>query len=325
MTPSSPAGGQADALAVRLPVLAIVGPTASGKSAIAVWVADRLGAEIVAIDSMTIYRGMDVGTAKPSAEQRARVPHHLLDIADPAEPYTVARFQLAARAAIAGIHARRKIPLLTGGSGLYFRAVVDDLDFPPTDALVRARLEDQPEEELRGRLRTADPDAEARIDSGNVRRVVRALEVVELTGSPFSAFRESWDTYESRYDLRVAGLRLTTDQLTTGIAARTVKMMGSGLVDEVRALLDQGLRDPLTASRAIGYREIVAHVEGRITLEEAARLIRQATRRYARRQMTWFGKDPRVVWIDASDPVGAAERILALFSMSGRPGIEPGD
>lgn len=289
------------------PVLAIVGPTASGKSEIALSIAEQTGAEIVAVDSMTIYRGMDIGTAKPSAADRQRVPHHLLDIADPAKPYSVAQFQRAARAAIAAIHARGSLPLLVGGSGLYFRAVVDDLQFPPTDPGVRERISTQDAQELRRALATNDPIAHQRIEEGNVRRVIRALEVMELTGTPFSAFRASWDTYESRYDLRVAGLRLDADALSRRIAERTQTMLDAGLEEEVRGLLQRGLRDALTASRAIAYREMVAVVDGVLDRSEAQRLIEAATRQYARRQMAWFRKDPRIQWVDALN--GASEAV----------------
>lgn len=290
------------------PVLAIVGPTASGKSEIAMTVAEQVGAEIVAVDSMTIYRGMDIGTAKPTAVDRERVPHHLLDIADPAKPYSVAQFQRAARAAIAGIHARGSLPLLVGGSGLYFRAVVDDLQFPPTDPGVRERISTQDPHELRRALAAKDPIAHQRIEEGNIRRVIRALEVMELTGTPFSAFRASWDTYQSRYDVRIAGLRRDAEALSRRIAERTQTMLDAGLEDEVRVLLHQGLRDALTASRAIAYREMVAVVDGVLNRSEAKSLIEAATRQYARRQMTWFRKDPRIQWVDPSNGTSDAVR-----------------
>lgn len=308
---------------VSAPVLALIGPTASGKTEIGIRLAEALGAEIVAVDSITIYRGMDVGTAKPTAEQRARVPHHLLDVADPSEPYSVARFQRAARAAIAGIHARRRVPLLVGGSGLYFRAVVDDLVFPPTDAGLRARLGRLPPEDLAARLRDLDPSSAGRIDPANLRRVVRALEVAELTGAPFSEFRASWDRYQSRYDLTVAGLRIDGDALAARVAERTRAMLDGGLVDEVRRLLDRGLRDALTASRAIAYREVVSYLDGAVTLDEVAALISSATRRYARRQMIWFRKDPRVRWIEAGDPDPTARAALAVLSPAKPPRPAP--
>lgn len=303
-------------------VAAVVGPTGSGKSEIAMRVAESVDAEIVAVDSMTIYRGMDIGTAKPSPDDRQRVRHHLIDIADPAEPYSVAQFQQAARAAIADIAARGRPPLLVGGSGLYFRAVVDDLTFPPTDASVRAAIAEQDPETLRARLRDVDPAAASSIDPANLRRVVRALEVTQLTGSPFSAFRESWDRYDSRYGLIVAGIAVPADVLKARIAARTRAMIDAGLVDEVRDLLDKGLRSALTASRAIAYGEIVAHLDGRMSLDQAVAAIEAATWRYARRQMTWFRKDPRIRWFETADPASVAEPVAA-FLAAGK-GQDPG-
>ncbi|GAC1419066.1 MAG: tRNA (adenosine(37)-N6)-dimethylallyltransferase MiaA [Actinomycetota bacterium] len=295
----------------RLPVLAIVGPTASGKSMIAMAVAEALGLEIVSIDSMTIYRGLDIGTAKPSEADRERVPHHLIDIADPKHPYNVSQFQMTARAAISDIHARNRVPLLVGGAGLYFRAVVDDLRFPPADELVRTRLETQDPAELRARLATHDPRAAETVDLSNLRRVVRALEVIEITGSPFSAFRASWDSYESRYELSVIGLRTESDELDRRIRDRTRAMIRDGLLDEVRRLLGSGAREYLTASRAIAYRQIVSHLDGEITLDDAVEQIVIATRQYARRQMVWFRKDPRVEWLDSGPSADAA--VLARF------------
>ncbi|MHB8512947.1 MAG: tRNA (adenosine(37)-N6)-dimethylallyltransferase MiaA [Actinomycetota bacterium] len=280
------------------PVLAIVGPTASGKSAIAMEVAEQLShrIEICCIDSMTLYRGMDIGTAKPTAADRARVPHHLLDIVDPAAPFSVSHFQRAARAAISSIHARGTIPLLVGGSGLYFRAVVDDLEFPPTDERVRQNIAEEDPATLREKLESFDPDAAATIDPRNLRRIVRAIEVIELTGSRFSDFREAWDCYESRYALNVVGM--TARDLDARIWTRTRGMIERGLVDEVRGLLEQGFRESLTASRAISYGEIVSYLDGNATLEEAANRIHSATRQYARRQMIWFRRDPRVMWFE---------------------------
>jgi tRNA dimethylallyltransferase len=176
-------------------LLALVGPTASGKSGIALGLAETFGCEIVCADSMTVYRGMDIGTAKPSRHDRARVPHHLLDVADPGDPFTVARYQRLARDAMSEIRSRERIPLVVGGSGLYFRAAVDDLDFPPTDTDVRSHLEEEDDETLAARLKREDPEAATFVDLANRRRVVRALEVIEITGKPFSSFRDAWGRY----------------------------------------------------------------------------------------------------------------------------------
>jgi tRNA dimethylallyltransferase len=294
-------------------VLALVGPTASGKTEMALELAPGLRAEIVSLDSMQVYRGMDVGTAKPTVEERRRVPHHMIDIADPARSYSVASFQSTARAALEGILARGRRPLLTGGSGLYYRAVVDELEFPPTDPRLRTMIEQRDPAELAERLREDDPDAAGRIDPANVRRVVRAIEVMELTGRRFSDFRTAWDSYESRYDLVVAGLGLSSDLLADRIEARVDRMLGSGLLEEARAMLDRGLRDALTASRAIAYPEAVAHLDGSFTIEEAREQIIRNTRRFARRQMSWFRADPRVEWFDASDTRRAAGEIRAYY------------
>lgn len=295
------------------PVLALVGPTASGKTAVAVSIAPELRAEIVSVDSMQVYRGMDVGTAKPTPEERRRVPHHMIDVVDPARPMSVAAFQRAARAAIAGVVARGRVPLVVGGAGLYFRAVVDDLRFPPTDPAVRRSLELQDPASLVARLRAADPEAARWIEPGNVRRVVRALEVIEVTGSRFSEFRDAWDDYTSRYDLVATGLAVPREELDRRIDTRVRAMVAAGLVEEVRALLDRGLRGALTASRAIAYRELVAHLDGALSLEEAIEATVSATRRYARRQVTWFRRDPRVRWFGAMERGRATDEIRAYY------------
>ena len=282
-------------------VAALVGPTAVGKSSTAIEVAERIDAEIVSVDSMQIYRGMDIGTDKVSAEDRARVPHHLLDLRDPTHDLTVAEFQELARSAIEDIGSRGRLPLLVGGSGLYFRAVVDDLEFPPRSPEVRAALEERVELEgpapLHAELTERDPVAAARIEPANARRIVRALEVIQLTGRPFSA-NDAWERYESRYELRVAGLERPPEQLHDRIERRVGEMLESGLVDETRAIADKGLS--LTARQALGYRQVLDAPEA--TAEELQREISKATRRFARRQRSWFRADPRISWFDATSP-----------------------
>ncbi|GAC1368209.1 MAG: tRNA (adenosine(37)-N6)-dimethylallyltransferase MiaA [Actinomycetota bacterium] len=294
-------------------VLAVVGPTASGKSAFALEVAQRLNAEIVSMDSALVYRGMDIGTDKPSPEQLARVPHHLVDIVEPSETVTVADFQALARGRIAQILTSGRTPLLVGGSGLYFRAVVDPLEFPGTDPAVRSRLEAEAQRlgglAMYERLRAADPAAAAAIDVPNVRRTIRALEVIEVTGRPFSAFRTGWDHAQSLYRLTVAGLTAPRPELDRRIAARVESQIARGLVDEVRHLLNVGLRASVTSVQAIGYAQVLAYLDGRFTLEEAMEEIRCRTRRFARRQERWFKADPRVVWF-SSDVEGAAAYLL---------------
>ena len=287
------------------PLLAIVGPTASGKTELAIEVAERLGAEIVCADSTTVYRAMDVGTAKPTPEQRARVPHHLIDVAEPSESFTVARYQRLARAAIEGIRGRGCVALLVGGSGLYVRAVVDDLVFPPTDHVVRERLEAEAAAAgataMYRRLAELDPPAADRIEPDNVRRTVRALEVAEITGRPFSSYAEAWDRYPAER-VRAAGLDIPRSDLYERIQARVRAQLAEGLIEEVKELAHRGLAGWLTASQAIGYAEFARHLEGEFSLDEAAARTVKRTKALARRQLAWFRRDPRVHWFAHDGP-----------------------
>lgn len=280
-------------------VAALVGPTAVGKSGTAIEVAERIDAEIVSVDSMQIYRGMDIGTDKVSPDDRGRVPHHLLDLREPTHDLTVAEFQELARHAIDDIASRGKLPLLVGGSGLYFRAVVDDLDFPPRSPEVRAALEERIDIEgpapLHAELSERDPVAAARIEPNNARRIVRALEVIELTGRPFSE-NDAWDRYKSRFDLRVAGLERPPEQLHDRIERRVGEMLDRGLIEEVWRLQERGLG--LTARQALGYRQVLEAPA--TTRDDLQREISKATRRFARRQRSWFRADPRIRWFDAA-------------------------
>jgi tRNA dimethylallyltransferase len=281
------------------PVHAIVGPTGSGKSALAVQRATAdPRTEIVAVDAFTIYRGMDVGTAKPTSEDLAAVPHHMIDVLDPTEDVTVAWFQQQARAAVADILGRGGQPLLVGGSGLYFRAVVDDLRFPPTDPAVRARIEDRWRDDPRAahaHLAGIDPDAAASIEPENLRRTVRALEVIELTGERFSRFAWAWEQYASIYPgLAVTYVELATPDLRARIDARAGAMVAAGLLDEaarLRADHPQGLSR--TARQAIGYAEAFAVLDGAAPATDLAAAIAARTWAYARRQRSWFRRDPR--------------------------------
>jgi tRNA dimethylallyltransferase len=280
------------------PVLALVGPTAAGKTELALALADRLGAEVVSADAMLVYRGMDIGTAKPTPEERARVPHHLVDLVDPSEEFSVARFQPLARAAIAEVLDRGRLPLLVGGSGLYLHAVVDDFVFPPTDQAVRARLEAEAAEvglpELYQRLALADPPAAARIQPANLRRTVRALEVIELTGRPFSSFRAAMDAPVSRYRLTLLGLDPGREVLRARVAERVAAMARAGLVEEVRRLADRPLSR--TARQALGYKELLDALEQGTPVAQALDAVVKRTRAYARRQLAWFHRDPRMRW-----------------------------
>jgi tRNA dimethylallyltransferase len=288
---------------------ALVGPTASGKTQASVELARRLDAEVVLIDSTTVYRGMDVGTAKPSPEQRAEVPHHLVDVADPREPFSVARFQLLAQDALASIHRRGRYALLVGGSGLYYRAVVDRLEFPGTDRRLRSLVEAEAAvlgpHRLHERLSEFDPVAAAKMQPSNARRVIRALEVAGLTGRPFSSFAEGWDRYPPD-GVRAAGVTMPANALQGRITARVHRQLEDGLVEEVRSLLARGFGPFLTSSQAIGYVEIAEHLAGRLTLAEAVERIARRTRALARRQVAWFRRDPRIRWFEAG-PGGAAE------------------
>jgi tRNA dimethylallyltransferase len=283
-------------------VVAIVGPTAAGKSAVALRAAERLGGEIVAVDAFTVYRGMDVGTAKPSPADRRRVPHHMVDVLEPEAECTVRWFQEAARAAVDDILGRGRPALLVGGSGLYFRAVVDPLSFPPTDPGLRRELEGRYAGDPAGAhaaLTVVDPAAAARMDPANLRRAVRALEVHALTGRAFSDWYRAWDSHRARYPrLEVVGIDPGAALLNSTLDARVDAMLAGGLVDECRRLAGRDLSR--SARQAIGYAEIFDALAGRFPLAEAARRIKNRTRRYAARQRRWFRADPRVRWYSPS-------------------------
>jgi tRNA dimethylallyltransferase len=283
--------------------VALVGPTASGKSALALALARSLeDVEIVSLDSMQVYRGLDIGTAKPSLDDRLTVPHHLIDVADPAEEWSVRRTQANARDAIAAIEARGRRALLVGGTGLYVRAVVDDLEIPPTDPAVREAIDTEAVRDLPAlhrRLVALDPVAATRMEPGNRRRIVRALEVIELTGRPFSSFGPGIDDYRPPVlDVTLFGIAVERAVLAQRIEQRIAAMNAAGLVDEVRGLAERPLSR--TAREAIGYREVLEHLAGVCSLEDALDAAVRRTRRFARRQRVWFGRDPRVQWIDAS-------------------------
>jgi tRNA dimethylallyltransferase len=293
---------------VTRPHLALVGPTASGKSALAVAAARALGdVEIVSIDSMLVYRGLDIGTAKPTVADREAVPHHLVDLADPDEDWSVARFQAMARAAITDIEMRAKRALLVGGTGLYVQAVIDPLTFPPEDRTVRIELEAEsatPAGLAAAHIELArlDPAAAARVEPGNRRRITRALEVIRITGRPFSSFGAGVQRYgPTVFPVRMVGVWLPRSVLAARIVRRVATMRDRGLVDEVRALRARG---PLsrTARQAIGYREVLAHVEGsEPSLDAALETTAARTRAFARRQRMWFRRDPRIVWFAAPE------------------------
>ncbi|WP_436760691.1 tRNA (adenosine(37)-N6)-dimethylallyltransferase MiaA [Streptosporangium sp. V21-05] len=287
----------------QLPVIAVVGPTAAGKSDLAVDLALELGGEVINTDSMQLYQGMDIGTAKLSVAERRGVPHHLLDIWDVTRAASVAEYQSLVRPIIDGLRAKGIVPILVGGSGLYVRAALDDLEFPGTDPGVRARLE--AELDLGGpgplyeRLRERDPKAAGTILPSNGRRIVRALEVIEISGRPFSATMPSYDAV---YDSVQLGVEVPRDVLDARVEARVEHMWRAGLVDEVRELAARGLAGGRTASRALGYAQVLSFLGGERTEEEAKQETVRATRRFVRRQESWFRRDPRVIWLPQREP-----------------------
>jgi tRNA dimethylallyltransferase len=300
------------------PVVAIVGPTAAGKSDLSVEMATTLGAEVVNGDSMQLYRGMDIGTGKLAEADRRGVPHHLLDVLDVTEPATVAEFQGWARGAIADCRDRGVVPILVGGSALYVRAVLDQFDFPGTDPVVRAEL--QRELDLHGaahmhtRLAAADPRSAAQILPTNGRRIVRALEVITITGRPFAATlperRYAYDTVVQ------VGIDVPRAVLDARIERRVQRMWEQGMTEEVRRLERAGLREGRTASRALGYAQVLRHLAGECSEAEAREQTVRATRRFARRQDSWFRKDERITWLACDDP-DLAQHALDIVRRSG--------
>jgi tRNA dimethylallyltransferase len=285
----------------RRPIF-LVGPTASGKSALALALAGKLGGEIISVDSMQVYRGLDIGTAKPSAEERARVPHHLIDIAELTEAFDAARFVRHARRAENEISARGRVPIFCGGTGFYLKAYLDGLgEAPPADATLRRQLEATPMEDLLRELKDADPLTFQRIDRDNPRRVIRAVEVIRLTGRPFSAQRADWDNARAGRESAapIFGLLRDPADLRARIDTRVDEMFARGLVQETRELLTRGLAQNATAMQAIGYRQAVEHLRGERSLPDTIALVKTKTRQFAKRQMTWFRGQLSVEWISA--------------------------
>lgn len=286
-------------------VIVICGATATGKSDIAIEIAQELGAEIINADSMQLYRGMDIGTAKLPEAEHGGIPHHLLDVLDVNQDSTVAWYQEHARAAITEIHSRGKDAVIVGGTGLYIKAILDDLNFPDTDPAVRAKLEAEVEEfgsaALFARLEESDPAAALAIDRANTRRIIRALEVIEITGQPFTANLPREDS--SRYpDALQFGLVMDREHLRERIDLRVDRMWEAGFVGEVDQLISQGIRDGVTAQRALGYAQIIAMRDGTMSEIEAKEDTKRASRQYARRQETWFSRDARIQWVAQHQP-----------------------
>jgi tRNA dimethylallyltransferase len=296
--------------------LLLAGPTAVGKSGVALRLAERLGGEIVSVDSMQVYRGMDIGTAKPSVAERARVPHHLIDVVEVTEAFDAAQFVRLARAAVSEIQACRRVPMLCGGTGFYFSAVLEGLgDAPPADATVRAALQATPLPDLLRELAERDPATYEKIDRQNPRRVVRAVEVIRLTGKPFSELRANWRhaPRTTHHAPRFFCLTRSTTDLRQRIDARIDAMFRRGLVAETEELLKRGLGDNKTAMQALGYRQVVEHLRGERSLAETVELVKIRTRQFAKRQMTWFRTQADLQWIqirpEESDEAVAARLV----------------
>ena len=297
-------------------VVAVVGPTAAGKSALSIALAHALGGEVVNADSMQLYRGMDIGTAKLTVDEREGVPHHVLDVWDVSEPASVAAYQELARAAVDDIVARGRVPLLVGGSGLYIRAVLEEFEFPGTDPAIRERLELELARTgpapLYDRLRELDEPAAGKILPSNGRRIVRALEVIELTGAPFTAALPAPTPHYPSVQL---GVDRETTALDQRIAQRVEQMWAAGLLDEVRGL--DGLREGRTASRALGYQQALAQLDGELTRDQAVDETVRATRRFVRRQRSWFRRDPRITWLDGASPTLTEDALAAGATAAG--------
>ncbi|MCU0727528.1 MAG: tRNA (adenosine(37)-N6)-dimethylallyltransferase MiaA [Planctomycetes bacterium] len=306
------------------PIHALIGPTASGKESFALAVAPLLGAEILSLDSMKVYREMDIGTAKASNAARAAVPHHLLDLADPADDFTTRRWLSAAEQALSLVRARSRLPLFVGGTALYLKALLHGLfEGPAAQPSIRARLHAMPVEERFALLARIDPLSAARLHPNDARRVVRALEIFEVTGNPASSLRREWESATPPARAVLLGIRRPRPELYARIDQRVARMVGAGLVEEVRALLARPGGVGSTARQALGYKEVADFLEGRSpSLEEALRVLRTRTRNFARRQLTWFKRFP-IRWIDVGadeTPVRVAPRIVAQLRADEPPG-----
>ena len=296
----------------------IAGPTAVGKSEIALALAEKIGGEIISVDSMQVYRGLDIGTAKPDAATQKRIPHHLIDVCDLTEPFDAAKFVQLATKAVAEIQSRERAPrtraIFCGGTGLYFKAFLEGIgEAPPADAKLRAELEATPLAELLAELRERDPVAHDAIDKQNPRRVIRALEVIRLTGKPFSSQRSDWTTQPATGNTRARALHLFTRSaadLRRRIDSRVDEMFRRGLVEETRELLKHGLAENKTAMQAIGYRQVVEHLRGERSLAQTIELVKIRTRQFAKRQLTWYRRHGNCQWIELKLDETAAE-ILA--------------
>ena len=302
------------------PVL-IAGPTGVGKSTVALALAERLNGEIISVDSMQVYRGLDIGTAKPSPEERRRVPHHLIDVVEVNQPFDASQFARLARAALADIQRRGRVAILCGGTGLYFKAFLEGLgEAPPANAAVRAALEATPLAELLRELEHCDPVTYAKIDRKNPRRVIRALEVTRLTGKPFSAQRAIWKTERGKGNAGLwFGLARSSSDLRARIDRRVAEMFARGLAQETEQLWKRGLEENHTAMQAIGYRQVVEHLRGQRPLDDTVALVKLRTRQLAKRQMTWFRRQLDLEWIrlePEADAGAVAQRLHKRYGQA---------
>jgi tRNA dimethylallyltransferase len=303
------------------PCIFIAGPTAVGKSEIALALAEKIGGEIISVDSMQVYRGLDIGTAKPDAAAQRKIRHHLTDVCDLTEPFDAAKFVQLAGQAVVEIQSRKKTPIFCGGTGLYFKAFLDGLgDAPPANLKLRAGLEGRPLEELLQELREHDPAAYAMIDKKNPRRVIRALEVIRTTGKSFSSQRANWAARAAGQGTLYLFTRSAGD-LRRRIEVRVDEMFRHGLVEETRELLKHGLAENKTAMQAIGYRQVVEHLRGEHALPETVELVKIRTRQFAKRQLTWFRRHGNCRWIEL-EPEQTAQEMLDIFAYRGQQGLQ---
>lgn len=295
---------------IRHPLVVITGPTATGKSEVSVLVAEKVGGEIISADSMLVYRGMDIGTAKPTCAEMRGIPHHLLDIVEPDQDYSVAFFQEQARSLIVEVLGRNKLPILVGGTGLYVGAVIDNYDFSGAHGdgslrggLLKEAMDNGPES-LHQRLSEVDPQAASKLHPRDTRRVIRALEVYYLTGKPISSYHKMAQCGQPLYNLFMFGLTMERGRLYRRIEQRVDQMIDSGLVDEVRRLLNRGFCAELGSMHGLGYKEIAAYLNGALSLEQAVEILKRNTRRFAKRQLTWFRRDDRIKWFNIDEYEG---------------------
>ncbi|MBT9176006.1 MAG: tRNA dimethylallyltransferase [Firmicutes bacterium] len=299
-------------------IIAIVGPTAVGKTALTLSLAEKVGGEVISADSMQVYRGMDIGTAKLTPAERARIPHHLIDVVEPGEAFSAADYQRLARAAVDDIASRGRLPIFSGGTGMYIRAAIDDYNFvtvsnnPRVRDELRRQARDTGLSQLYVRLADLDPPVAARVHKNDERRIIRALEVFETTGHPLSFWESQKDARQAIYDAVFIGLDRPRAELYARIEQRVETMVATGLLDEVRALMTRGIS--LVAHQALGYKEVIPFLEGRCSFQEMMETIKRETRRYAKRQLTWFRADARVQWLNVSDEAKAQAEIMAILA-----------